>query len=122
MVDISGTDTGRFLQIYNHFAEYWEEDERVYHKNYCRPSVLWRLGGILGVCVNASKGGIHAAIDGGTSRLGECIWEVHSCCSRGVSASWMHPPPVNRMTHACENITLAVISIHLLGAFTLKYK
>ena len=41
--------------------------------------------------------------------LGGCI---HAAAG---SASWIFPPPVNRMTHACENITFATLLHNAVG-------
>ena len=61
-----------------------------------------------------SRGCIHAAAAvnmGGGCIQGACI---HAAAG---SASWMHPapPPVNRITHACENITFAALLRNAVG-------
>ena len=94
-----------------------------------------RTDRLLTVCLLI--GGMHT-LEGVHALEGGCIhWrEVHPLdgvhplegvhpegASRGV-ASWKHPPPVNRMTHTCENITFphtpyAVGKDYALSPFTL---
>ena len=94
-------------------------------------TVCWSLlpGGCLlrgGVCsggVSALGGGVCSQggclLPGGVSALGGlCL--LRGVCSRGVSAPGgvsqhalrqIPPPPVNRMTNRCKNITLATTSL-----------
>ena len=62
--------------------------------------------------------GVHPAIGCIQGISGRCIQMGHT--SRG--ASWMHPTPVNRLTHVCENITFPIphmCSVNI--ALSLKY-
>ena len=78
-----------------HFKIYLQNETRMYSS---------RIGGV------SARGGVFASVGGvypgwGCLPRGLSAWEV-SAQGGGVSATHTHTHPVNRITDACENITL----------------
>ena len=78
----------------------------------------------------ASRGFIHR---GGVHPSWWCIYprgasiqgEHLDCILGGASilvASWMHPPPVNRMTHACETLLCPILTMRAVIKMLSNFK